>query len=106
MRRLAIFMMAVMVSVAAVQAQSIAALWNLCPKGGSVVLQSHVVADMVVVSDCDSPNMSPSLNVSVGTLESRWNRRTAFVQTPDGKVGLRLIFASAGENALHKGDLV
>lgn len=106
MRRLATFMMAVMVSVAAVQAQSIAALWNLCPKGGSVVLQSHVVADMVVVSDCDSPNMSPSLNVSVGTLESRWNRRTAFVQTPDGKVGLRLIFASAGENALHKRDLV
>ena len=67
-------------------AQGVAALWSLCPRGKEVKVASHIVAQMVVVSDCDSPNMAPSVNVSVGTLETRVNRRTVFVSTEDGKI--------------------
>ena len=105
MRRVFSIILAVSFSVAA-GAQSIAALWNLCPRGKEVTIGSHIIAEMVVISDCDSPNMSPALNISVGTLETRWNRRTVFVSTPDGKIGLKLLFERPGENALHRGDVV
>ena len=91
---------------ASASAQGIAALWNLCPKGKDVTIGSHIVAEMIVISDCDSPNMSPSVNISVGTLETRLNRRTVYVSTPDGKIGLKLLFDRPGENALHRGDVV
>ena len=87
-------------------AQGVAALWSLCPRGKEVKVASHIVAQMVVVSDCDSPNMAPSVNVSVGTLETRVNRRTVFVSTEDGKIGLKLLFDRPGENALRRGDIV
>jgi hypothetical protein len=87
-------------------AQGIAALWNLCPKGKEVIIGSHIVAEMIVISDCDSPNMSQSVNVSVGTLETRLNRKTVYVSTPDGKIGLKLLFDRPGENALHRGDVI
>ena len=91
---------------ASASAQGIAALWNLCPKGKDVTIGSHIVAEMIVISDCDRPNMSPSVNISVGTLETRLNRRTVYVSTPDGKIGLKLLFDRPGENALHRGDVV
>ena len=87
-------------------AQGIAALWNLCPKGKEITVKSHIVAQMIVISDCDSPNMAPAVNVSVGTLETRWNRRTVFVSTLDGKIGLKLLFDRPGENALNRGDVI
>ena len=84
MRRVLTLILAVSLCASA-GAQGIAALWNLCPKGKEVTVGSHIVAQMIVVSDCDSPNMSPAVNISVGTLETRWNRRTVFVSTLDGQ---------------------
>lgn len=105
MRRLYILIAALFCAVS-VEAQNIAALWSLCPRGGSVGIGSHIEAEMVVVSDYDSPNMAPAENVSVGTLETRWNRRTAYVSTLDGKIGLKLVFVHPGENALRRGDVI
>ena len=105
MKRILTLILAVTMCAAA-GAQGIAALWSLCPKGKDTMICSHVVAEMIVVSDCDSPNMAPAVNVSYGTLETRWNRRTVFVSTLDGKIGLKLIFDRPGENALHRGDVV
>ena len=85
---------------------SIIALWNLCPKAQTVHVESHVTAELVVISDCDSRNIAPAYNVTAGTLVDDMNRSTVFVQTPDGKLGLRLIFDRKGENALHRGDVV
>ena len=85
---------------------SIIALWNICPKGETVLVESHMTAEMVVVSDCDSRNMAPAYNISAGTLVDERNRSTVFVQTPDGSRGLRLIMERRGENHLHHGDLV
>ena len=85
---------------------SIIALWNLCPKGETVTINSHITEEMVVVSDCDSRNMAPSYNVTASILADDRNRSTAFVQTRDGNYGLRLIFDRRGENHLHHGDLV
>ena len=105
MRRLLALTLAVSLCASA-GAQGIAALWSLCPKGKTVMVEAHIVAPVIVVSDCDSPNMSPSVNISVGTLETRWNRRTVFVSTLDGKIGLKLIFDRPGENALKRGDVI
>ena len=85
---------------------SVISLWNICPRGETVTMESHLKSEMVVISDCDSPNMAPAYNVTAGTLVDDRNRSTVFVQTPDGKSGLRLIFDRRGENFLHRGDLV
>lgn len=90
----------------AVILSSIIALWNICPKGETVVVKEHLTADMVVVSDCDSPNVAPAHNVSAATLADELNRSTVFVQTPDGSSGLRLVMEHRGENHLHFGDRV
>lgn len=85
---------------------TIISLWNLCPKGDSVIIEGHITAQMVVISDCDSPNMAPSYNVTAATLVDDKNRSTVFVQTLDGNFGLRLIMERRGENFLHRGDVV
>ena len=85
---------------------TIISLWNLCPKGESVIIEGHITAQMVVISDCDSPNMAPSYNVTAATLVDDKNRSTVFVQTLDGNFGLRLIMERRGENFLHRGDVV
>lgn len=85
---------------------AILSLWNICPKGATVKIESHITSDLVVVSDCDSHNMSPAYNMSSAVLVGDLNRSTVFVQTNDGKFGLRLIFDRKGENFLHRGDVI
>lgn len=85
---------------------TIIALWNLCPRGEAVRIESHITSEMVVISDCDSPNMTPSYNISTAILVGDRNRSTAFLQTTDGTLGLRIIFDRKGENFLHRGDVV
>ena len=85
---------------------TIMALWNLCPKGETTLIESHITAEMVVISDCNSQNMAPSYNVTASILVNDHNRSTVFVQTLDGKYGLRLRMDRKGENFLHRGDIV
>ena len=85
---------------------SIIALWNICPKGETITLESPFVTDMIIVSDCDSQNMAPARNYSAGTLVDDMNRSTVFAQTFDGSRGVRIIFDRRGENLLHRGDTV
>lgn len=85
---------------------TILSLWNICPKGETVNIESHITSELVVVSDCNSQNMAPAYNMSSAILVGDLNRRTVFVQTNDGKYGLRLIFDRKGENFLHRGDVI
>lgn len=64
------------------------------------------VYDLVVISDCESGNMASARNISAGKLDDRWNRRTAYAQSPDASFGIKLEFGHPGENMLHKGDAI
>ena len=55
-------------------------------------ITESVVIEGVVISDCDSPNMDINHNVSTAKTDITHNMRTAYIQTPDGKLGFRLKF--------------
>ena len=60
----------------------------------------------VVISDVDSPNMETAPNTDASNLDRSLNGRTAYVQSPDGTSGFRVVFATAEDNKLHRGDKV
>ena len=62
--------------------------------------------DMVVVSDCDSPNTALNPNVKYNLVDLDESRRTVYVQTPDGSRGLKLVFKKGAFNALKMFDRV
>ena len=57
----------------------------------------------VVISDLGSPNMETAPNLNPAELDTSLNGVTAYLQTPDGTEGFRLVFASSADNTLHRG---
>lgn len=62
--------------------------------------------EMVVVSDFQSANTALNPNVSWDKVDLDATRKTAYVETADGKRGLKLEFERAGFNRLRRGDKV
>ena len=60
----------------------------------------------IAVSDCDSPNMALSAYTAYNKLDVGINARTAYVESTDGSLGLRLLFDNANENTLKPGTRV
>lgn len=69
-----------------------------------IYYSSYLADDLVVTSDCDNLNMEKNTQTGWKTTPYDDNDRTAYVQTLDGKYGFRLVFKSAADNTLHRGD--
>ena len=78
-------------------------------EGGLVVrmpIKDVPVFEMVVVSDCDSPNTALNPSLSYDRVDLDMSRRIVYVQTQDGKRGMKLEFQYGVYNRLKQFDRV
>lgn len=87
-------------------AEGVEALRGMCAPGSSLVLEGPLTVTGVVVSDCSSKNMELNPNITYAKVDLSLNDRTAYVQSPDGSAGVRLVFDEASANTLHFADKV
>lgn len=62
--------------------------------------------ELVVVSDFESPNTALNPNVKHNKVDLEVSQKTAYLQTPDGSRGLKLVFAKGEFNRLKMFDKV
>lgn len=72
----------------------------------SYVFDGDGTLEGVAISDKGAPNLETAPNKDAATLDGTLNARTAYIQSADGTSGFRLVFPSAEDNTLHKGDKV
>ena len=82
-------------------AEGVEALRGMCAPGSTLVLEGPLTVTGVVVSDCSSKNMELNPNITYAKVDLSLNDRTAYVQSPDGSAGVRVIFDDASANTLH-----
>ena len=75
-------------------------------KGGSKPVSLTGFIEGVVVSDWKSDNMEINPNVDHNVVNTGENLRTAYIQSRDGKYGLRLKFEKIYGNRLSRGEVV
>lgn len=74
--------------------------------GESYLFDGDGTLEGVAISDHDALNLETAPNTDAATLDGTLNARTAYLQSPDGSSGFRLVFLSAADNTLQKGDRV
>ncbi len=72
----------------------------------SVMLADGVQVEGIVVSDYRSMNMEHNPNISYERVDLGENLRTAYIESEDGRYGLRVRFAGIYDNRLRRGDRV
>ena len=87
-------------------AQSLSALRDVCPKGAVATINGSLVVEGVVVSDWRSENMELNRSLTSVRMDLRDNQKTAYIQSADGNMGVRLVFDEASENRLERYDNV
>ena len=95
-----------LLSLAALHAQSLSALRDVCPRGAVATINGSLVVEGVVVSDWRSENMELNRSLTSVRMDLRDNQRTAYIQTANGNMGVRLVFDEASENRLERYDNV
>lgn len=73
---------------------------------GRGTLNEELFTDALVVSDYSSANMELNPSINYDKVDTDENRRTAYVQAPDGSMGFRLKFAEPEDNLLVHGTYV
>ena len=63
-----------------------------------------VMIEGIIISDCDSPNMELNVNISQAKMDLTPNRKTAYIESLDGRYGFRLQFEYPEDNELHRYD--
>ena len=76
--------------------RSLASASPYSPSDGSYI-------EGIAVSDCDSPNMAMSGYTAYNKVDTDINARTAYLESADGSLGVRLLFADSSENTLKPG---
>ena len=89
-----------------VQAMDVAGLKQLCPAGGKRVIGESLTLEGVVVSDWRSQNTALNPNLTHEWVDISVNGRTVYLQDPDGKAGVCLLFNAEADNQLCRGDRV
>lgn len=89
-----------------VQAQTLSSLRDVCPKGTVAVVHESLLVEGVIVSDWHSDNMELNRSLTSVRMDLRDNYRTAYLQSADGSMGVRLIFDEVSENRLERYDKV
>lgn len=87
-------------------AEGVEALRGMCAPGSTLVLEGPLTVSGVVVSDCRSKNMELNPNITYAKVDLSLSDRTAYIQSPDGSAGVRLVFDDASANTLHFADKV
>lgn len=94
------------ITVFAVDAETVAALKQLCAPGGKMVLEQDVIVEGVVVSDYHSQNMDLNPSVTANRLDYFRSDATAYIQDYDGSCGVRVVFKESADNRLRRADRV
>ena len=87
-------------------AEGVEALREMCAPGSTLVLEGPLTVSGVVVCDCRSKNMELNPNITYAKVDLSLSDRTAYIQSPDGSAGVRLVFDDASANTLHFADKV
>lgn len=74
--------------------------------GDSYLFDGDGVLEGVAISDRDALNLETAHNTDASTLDGSLNARTAYIQSAEGTSGFRLVFSTAEDNTLQKGDNV
>lgn len=74
--------------------------------GRRVPLSGVPNMEVVVISDCLSENTALNPNTSYKDVDLTRNRKTVYVQEPDGSKGLRLVFEASQYNELNRYDRI
>ena len=70
------------------------------------ILSGVPLMEVVVISDCENENTALNPNLNYMTVDMTANRRTVYVQEPDGSRGMRVVFDVQSYNDLHKYDVI
>ena len=92
-------------------ADALSGLESKCGEAHGGLFKRLVIKDLppielVVVSDSESPNVALYPNVKHNVVDLDASRRTAYLQTPGGERGLKLVFTKGIYNRLRMYDKV
>lgn len=73
---------------------------------GSGVISEDKYVKGVIISDWHSKNMALNENTNYDTVDITTNDRTAYIESPDGSCGFKLVFKEADDNILVAGTAV
>ena len=90
----------------AMASSSLHDLDRLCGPGQTVRVKGSVIVEGIVISSYKSENMAVIPNLTPESLDLNANLRTAYIQSPDGSKGLRVIFDEPEYNMLDRYDNV
>lgn len=90
----------------AMASSSLHDLDRLCGPGQTVRVKGSVIVEGIVISSYKSENMAVIPNLTPASLDLNANLRTAYIQSPDGSKGLRIIFDEPEYNMLDRYDNV
>lgn len=74
--------------------------------GQGYKVEEDILLTGVVVSDCRSRNMAENVNVDYSVVDTTVALKTAYLESMDGSMGVKLIFADEGENNLTFGSKI
>ena len=103
LKRIFIVLLAV-VAWMPLSAESFSDLREKATDKGTVIKNARITG--VVISDYRSPNMELCPNTGYDKVDLRVNKRTAYIQSEDGKYGFRLVFNGIYDNRLKRYDKV
>lgn len=103
MKRIFLFHIFICVCIL-LQANPLSSLKEICPEGKSVkILRSYCVSG-IVASDWRSLNMELNPNVSKARVNVDVNDATVYLSSPDGSMGIRILFDEPADNRLCRFD--
>ena len=105
MKRL-LFSLFLLLTLVCSHAQSLSVIRDVCPKGTVAAINGSLIVEGVVVSDWHSENMELNRSLTSVRMDLRENCRTAYLQSGDGTMGIRLVFDEPSENRLQRYDRV
>ncbi|MBQ7517052.1 MAG: BACON domain-containing protein [Bacteroidales bacterium] len=73
---------------------------------GQGTVTDEVYVEGVVISDWHSKNMAFNPSINYDQVDVTQSRRTAYLQSPDGSKGVRLLYDNPDDNTLVKGTLL
>ena len=77
-------------------------LRGMLSSDGSKVIDDFVYMDGYVVSDCTSPNIVSSPQTGQFMFDREYNYRVAYMQTKDGRYGIKLVFNDSEAAAIPR----
>ena len=82
------------------------ALRALASGDGDTPVEESLILEGIIVSDCGNPNMELNPTLKFNSVDTDASLRTAYLESADGSLGVKLVFSEASGNVLVHGTLV